>query len=115
MTGNGENRRALLDDRVVVHTAKGLPYSGEYRSPEEFFALLSAMRELLVLTPGPISHHTLTDEVVAAIFNLTFTARTSGDSVESRVVELYTVREGRIVDLDVYYKDPSAVAALLGS
>lgn len=29
------------------------------------------------------------------------------------LVEVYTVRDGLIVELDVYYKDPSAVAALL--
>ena len=29
------------------------------------------------------------------------------------LVEIYTVRDGLIVDLDVYYKDPSAVTALL--
>jgi len=44
---------------------------------------------------------------------LTFTARTSGESVEMDLVELYKVRDGQIVELDVYYKDPSAVASLL--
>jgi hypothetical protein len=29
------------------------------------------------------------------------------------LVEIYTVRNGLITELDVYYKDPSAVAALL--
>jgi hypothetical protein len=29
------------------------------------------------------------------------------------LAELYKIRDGLIVDLDVYYKDPSAVAALL--
>jgi hypothetical protein len=29
------------------------------------------------------------------------------------LVEVYTVRNGLIVELDVYYKDPSAVAKLL--
>jgi hypothetical protein len=44
---------------------------------------------------------------------VTFTSRASGKSVEMRLVEVYTVRNGLIVELDVYYKDPSAVAALL--
>jgi ketosteroid isomerase-like protein len=44
---------------------------------------------------------------------LTFTARASGKGVEMALVEVYTVRDGLIVELDVYYKDPSAVAALL--
>ena len=39
-------------------------------------------------------------------------ARASGESVEMSLVEIYTVRGGLIVELDVYYKDPSAVALL---
>ena len=29
-------------------------------------------------------------------------------------VEIYTLANDKIIDLDVYYKDPSAVSALLG-
>lgn len=39
--------------------------------------------------------------------------RASGKSVEMGVAEIYTVRDGMIAELDVYYKDPAAVAALL--
>jgi uncharacterized protein len=113
MAGDAQQRRRLLDRNVIVHAAGGLPYSGEYRGPQGFFELLTRMREVLVLAPGPISHHALTANTVAACFRLTFTARASGASVEMGLVELYTVRDGLIVELDVYYKDPSAVAALL--
>jgi uncharacterized protein len=40
-----------------------------------------------------------------------FTSRGSGRSAEVGLVEIYTVRDGLIAELDVYYKDPSAVAA----
>jgi hypothetical protein len=46
-------------------------------------------------------------------FRLTFTARSSGKHVEMDLVEIYTIRDGLIIKLDVYYKDPSAVAALI--
>jgi hypothetical protein len=29
------------------------------------------------------------------------------------LVEIYTIRDGLIIKLDVYYKDPSAVAAFI--
>jgi uncharacterized protein len=44
---------------------------------------------------------------------LKVTARASGNSVDMSLFEIYTVRDWLIVELDVYYKDPSAVAALL--
>lgn len=107
--------RGLLHDDLVVSEAGGLPYSGEYHSPQGFFDLLATMNEALDLTPGPIEHDELADETVVSRFRLRFTSRTSGESAEMNLVELYTVSNGLIVGLDVYYKDPSAVAALLAS
>jgi ketosteroid isomerase-like protein len=104
---------ALLHHDLVVHEAGGLPYSGEYHGPQGFRELLATMDESLQLTAGPITRDCLSDDTVVSRFRLTFTARTSGESVEMDLVELYKVHDGLIVDLDVYYKDPSAVAALL--
>ena len=48
------------------------------------------------------------DKVVLR-YRLTFTARASGESVEMTMAEVYTVRDGLILELDVFYKNPSAV------
>jgi uncharacterized protein len=108
-----DEARSLLHDDFVVYEAGGLPYSGEYHGPEGFFELLTKMNEVLELTPGPTIEYLLADNTVAMRYRLTFTARASGKSVEMSLVEVYTVRDGLIVELDVYYKDPLAVAALL--
>jgi uncharacterized protein len=108
-----ERACALLHDDLVVHEAGGLPYSGEYHGPQGFRDLLARMNESMELVPGPVTRDCLPDDTVVSRFRLTFTARTSGESVEMGLVELYKVRDGLIVELDVYYKDPSAVAALL--
>jgi uncharacterized protein len=108
-----EHACSLLHPDFVVHEAGGLPYSGEYQGPHGFRELLATMNESMELTAGPITHDPLSDDTVVLRFGLTFTARTSGESVEMNVVELYKVRDGLIVELDVYYKDPSAVASLL--
>jgi ketosteroid isomerase-like protein len=73
------------------------------------------MNDVLELAAGPITTDPLGDHAVAARFRLTFISRASGKSVQTRLVEIYTVRGGRIAELDVYYKDPSAVAALLAT
>ena len=108
-------RRNLLHDDFVVHEAGGLPFSGDYHGSQGFFELLNRMNDVLELTVGPITTDPLGDGAVAARFRLTFISRASGKSVEMGLVEIYTVRDGRIAELDVYYKDPAAVAAILAT
>jgi ketosteroid isomerase-like protein len=111
--GHLQEARALLHDDLVVHEAGGLPYSGEYYGPQGFFDLLATMNETLELSPGHFSRDALSDDTVVSRFRLTFTTRASGKNTEMSLIELYRISQGRIVELDVYYKDPSAVAALL--
>jgi ketosteroid isomerase-like protein len=113
-SGRAERTRLLHQD-FVVSSAGGLSFSGEYRGPQGFFDLMGRMNEVLDLTPGPITLNPLGQDAVAASFRLTFTARSSGKHVETDLVEIYTLRDGLIVNLDVYYKDPSAVAALMAA
>ena len=108
-----DDARSLLHDDFVVHEAGGVPYSGEYHGPEGFFELFAKMNRAMLLTPGKAVQYLLADDSVAIRGRLKFTSRASGESVEMSVVEIYSVRDGLIVELDVYYKDPSAVAALL--
>jgi uncharacterized protein len=108
-----DDARALLHDEFVAYEAGGLPYSGEYHGPEGFFDLLAKMTEGLEFTLGPAPQLLLEGGSVAVRSRVTFSARASGKSVEMKLVEVYTVRDGLIVELDVYYKDPAAVAALL--
>jgi ketosteroid isomerase-like protein len=104
---------SLLHHDFVVHEAGGLPYSGDYRGPNGFVELVRKMNDVLELTPGHMTQHALSDDTVASMFRLTFTSRASRKSIQMGLVEVYTVRDGLITELDVYYKDPSAVAALL--
>lgn len=112
--GNLDDACGVLDDGFVLHEAGGLPYSGDYHGPAGFRALLSEMARDLELTRGPIRQESLNDDTVVSRFALTFTART-GRRVTMNLVEIYRVRADKIVELDVYYKDPSAVAALLSA
>jgi uncharacterized protein len=108
-----EDARSLLHDEFVVHAAGGVPYSGDYHGPEGFFELLMKIYEVLELTPSPEMQYLVDDEKVVLYYRLTFTARASGESVEMGVAEVLSVRDGLIVELDVFYKNPSAVKALL--
>jgi ketosteroid isomerase-like protein len=104
---------SLLHRDLVVHTAGGLPYSGDYYGPQGFLELFAAMTQVLDLTPGPMRQQSLDEQTVVSRFRLRFVARASGKHTEMDLVEIYRVCDEMIVELDVYYKDPAAVAAVL--
>jgi uncharacterized protein len=66
----------------------------------------------LELELDPAIQYLVAGDTVAMRTRMKFTARSSGRSVDVKLVEFYPVRNGQISDLDVYYKYPSAVAAL---
>lgn len=111
--GDFEAMGRLLHDDFVAHEAGGLPYSGDYRGLSGFRDLLAKMNDAMTVSPGPFTSEPLGENAVALRFSLTFTARASGHSVTMDLIEVYTLRDGKIDDLDVYYKDPAAVTALL--
>jgi ketosteroid isomerase-like protein len=111
--GDFEEMGRLLHDDFIAHEAGGLPYSGDYRGLSGFRNLLEKMNHAMTLSPGPFTSEPLGKNAVVLRFSLTFTARSSGRSVTMDLIEVYTLRNGKIVDLDVYYKDPAAVTALL--
>jgi ketosteroid isomerase-like protein len=112
--GDIEAAMNCLDSKCLVDEAGGLPFSGTYVGPEGFLSLLDAMSagldasvvdKIEVLDAG--------DWVVGRI-GLTFVAKVSGDKLATTAVQIYQVRNGKIAEADVYYKDAGAVAALMG-
>ena len=110
-----DDARSLLHDELVVYEPGGLPFSGEYQGPQGLFELLGKIGEALELALDPGIQYLLTNDTVAMRSRMKFTLRGSGRSVEVGLVEIFTIRDGLIAELDVYYKDPSAVAALLAA
>jgi hypothetical protein len=108
-------RLSLLHDDFVVHEAGGLPFSGDYHGSQGFFDLLNRMNDVLELAAGPITTDPLGDHAVAARFRLTFISRASGKRRPDATCRDLHGAGRRIAELDVYYKDPSAVAALLAT
>jgi ketosteroid isomerase-like protein len=71
------------------------------------------MSEGLELTPSPDMQFIADGDKVVLHYRLTFTGRASRESVEMSMAEVFTIRDGLIVELDVFYKNPSAVKGLL--
>lgn len=113
--GRLDDALRLLAADFTVHAAGDVPYSGDYVGPAGFLELITKMSEVLELAPSPEMDFVADGEKVVLHYCLTFTARASGDSAEMSMAEVYTVRDGLIVELDVFYKNPSAVAALIAT
>jgi uncharacterized protein len=111
--GRLDDALGLLHDEFVVHAAGDVPYSGDYHGAKGFSELITKMMTVLELTPSPDMQDLVDDDKVVLYYRLTFAARASGKSVEMAAAEVLTVRDGLITELDVYYKNPSAVVALL--
>ena len=103
----------LLHDDFVLHSPPGLPYGGEYHGPNGLMELRTRLRGMV--SPGLIGELEFLDAGDRVVVHATgrFTSVASGQSAIMDVAELFTVRNGQIIDMDIYYKDPAAVAALV--
>lgn len=113
--GRLDDAFGLLHDDFVVHAAGDVPYCGDYQGAEGFQELIGKMLPVLDLTPSEDMEYITDGDRVVIYYRLTFTARASGRSVEMPVAEVFSIRDGLIAALDVFYKNPSAVTALLSS
>lgn len=110
--GELDEAARLTHDGFVVHEPPGLPYGGEYDGLPAFFELLTKISAALELTPLAVKHVADGDTVLARI-SLRFTARATGASLDMELANIFTLRDGRIAELDVFYKDPSGIGELL--
>jgi ketosteroid isomerase-like protein len=95
----------------VVDEAHGLPFSGRYVGQDGFMEILGRMSAKL--DAEVTSVETLdAGEVVIGKLGISFVSKATGRELPTTVVEIYTVRDGKIAYADVYYKDPGAVTDL---
>lgn len=109
--GDMARMEQFIDPGIRIWQSEGLPYSGRYEGLSGFMEMSQRVyanaevenRFSRMLDSG--------DETVV-FMDLKFTDRASGRTAESPNVEWYTFKDGRVVNVDVYYKDAGAVAAL---
>jgi uncharacterized protein len=114
LAGDLESAGAMMRDDFVLHEPPALPYGGEYHGVAGFFEIMGRINEQFETSlAAPVEYFDATDPVVIHLVGR-FTSRATGEAVKMNVVELYYVRDGKIAELDVYYKDPGAIAAIAG-
>lgn len=109
--GDVETVFSLAHPNIVIHEGEGLPYAGDHVGLEGFQGLLGQ-----VMTPFEMSldSYEVSDGGSCAVAKLlmSFTSRASGRTIKMPGVELYTVTDGQVSDIDVYYKSTQAIADL---
>ncbi|WP_319435554.1 nuclear transport factor 2 family protein [Mycobacterium sp. RTGN5] len=108
-----DDAQRLLHDEFVAHAAGDVPYSGDYRGSAGFLELVTKMSGALEVLPTSEMHFIADGHTVVLHYRLRFTGRASGESAEMSMSEVFTIRDGLILELDVFYKNPAAVQALL--
>lgn len=102
----------MVDEEAVWQEAETLPWSGQWRGPDGFARLESAINtsaEMIVRDYAVVE----AGEVVEMRLNLVFVSRKSGRRLPMEVVEHYTVRERKIHGANAFYKDTQAVNDLV--
>jgi len=110
--GRWDALRDVLDPSFEIIEADSLPYGGTHHGVEGYVALMQRIGELFDLEFAPDGVHALDDATILLRMRVTFTARATGRSTHLPVLELLTVKDGRVTRSHVFVSD---TAALLGT
>lgn len=114
--GDVATLKELVSPECVVHEPADLPYGGEYVGVEGLLEMFGAItQDLAFEVTGTPALMSVGDGRVVVRMDAKFVARASGRTAEFPIAEIYTLSGGQIVDVDVFYKEPGAIRALLAS
>ena len=102
---------SALHDDVVVHEAESLWYPGDWKGLEGFGRVIELMTAKVDLK---VHGYEVFDADTRTVMNaqVTFTSKATGRTLDMSIVEIYQARDGKLIDMDIYYKDTAAVIAL---
>jgi ketosteroid isomerase-like protein len=97
---------SILDPDVVFFATPSIPHGGTYRGHDAFFKMGEQFRDLWEIGDGvELEYIDAGDDRVITLASWTAVSRHTGRSVPVRMVEVVTVRDGRIKELLAYYED----------
>jgi ketosteroid isomerase-like protein len=107
---------ALLDPNIVVRVARSLPHGGEWVGQDGFVEMMNASIGARRLTDAPsITYIDGGGDYVICLISFHHEVHHSAAAEEIRMVEVFTVRDGKIASLDPYYEDTVPFAASSGT
>jgi ketosteroid isomerase-like protein len=105
---------AVLTDDFEIVEPPSLPYGGSHHGVDGYVVLLRRIGELFELGFEPDGVRAVDDRTVLLRMDVTFRARGTGRAVRMPVVEVLTVRAGRVARSEVFLHDTAALLATLG-
>jgi len=94
---------------IAIHEAESLPYGGDWKGREGLRKLMDTIGSITELTPTDIEVFDAGDGIVISRQTTNFTSKSTGTTLSIPMVEIYTMVDGKIQDIDVYYKDTKAM------
>jgi hypothetical protein len=111
---NHDGLRAILASDVVVHEAPTLPYGGDHHGPEAFIKLFETVQSTWKFTEAfRYTYYVSDPDTVNLMVEVDSIAAATGKPLRLRLAEIFTIRDGQIAELDVYYWDTAAMLEAL--
>jgi len=112
--GDLEAVLALHHPNLEIFEATSLPYGGVWNGLQGFRDLLAAIGELADLAiTGHTVHETATGMVL--VMELRFTSRKTGKVFDTSIAEVDRLEDGKVREIDVFYKDTKALVDFLAA
>lgn len=102
----------LLSDDIVVHECDSVPYAGDHVGKDGFIRFASMFPKVWEFGTVDDSAYRYIDggpEKAIALASFPVTALATGKKLDLRVAEIFTVRDGKIVDIEAYYWDSKQI------
>jgi ketosteroid isomerase-like protein len=104
---------AMMAPDFIVSSPPSLPWGGVHHGVDGFMTMVHHLMSLATLgDDGEMEFIEGGDQVVVRSKRGRLTSIASGTQVSTSIVEIVQVHAGKLVELDIYYKDPGAVAAI---
>jgi ketosteroid isomerase-like protein len=101
-----EEIKAILDPDVVFYASPAIPHGGTYRGYDAFFKMGEQFRNLWDISAGvEIRYIDGGGDIVITLAKWTGISKLTGKSVPVDMVEVLTIKDGRIKELRAYYED----------
>lgn len=110
--GNFEPFFALFDERFVYRTRPELPGGGSFEGVDAFRDRIASLKQIfgeVRFDPEEILDE---GDFVVAVLRQTARGRTSGVTLEQAIIHVWTILDGRAVELRVYSHRDEALEAV---
>ncbi len=102
---------ALLHSDFVITESEALPYGGVYRGVAGWRDLLAKIGKTWTRLKPTVTVFVGESSPFAIMMDITLTSVATGKTLSTKVFELYSVQDGKIIDIKPFYWDTAAVIA----